>query len=406
MQRCILLVVIVLFHSTDAFLMDSGVSSVPSFQKPYNRRQNSLYSVPTRSSDSSSRILYAPLSPRSIQRVEKFARLPVWPAWNGVLIFLIQRIFGEQVAAKLEDTIGGRVCPNFYTPEATSPFIMLVHHSHSFFGLDPLRYLQKTFFAEGFPSHPHRGFVTVTYILKGGFSHRDSLGIKQIYGAEERHGGKHTQWLTTGAGMLHEEMFDIKGLWSRQELYQLWLNLPASEKLCSPKVDLLGPNECPVIENDGCKTVVLAGEFGGVLSAAPNLSDVCILHAALDAGATWQHTLPASHQTTILYVRQGSIQIGSTIVPPHHTVYFGTIGNELSIKSDDGADFMVLSGAPLNEPVSAQGSMVMNTPNEINQAYVDYEMQKMGVPWDHKINDSQWKDHIKVFPSVYREQQV
>jgi redox-sensitive bicupin YhaK (pirin superfamily) len=322
-----------------------------------------------------------------------------------VFLFLIQRVLGEAAAAKLEETIGGRVCPNFFSPETTSPFIMLVHHSHSFFGLDPLRYVQRTFFPEGFPAHPHRGFVTVTYILKGGFSHRDSLGMKQMYGAEERHDGRHTQWLTTGAGMLHEEMFDVQGIWSRQELYQLWLNLPASEKLCAPKVDLLGDDECPVIEQDGGKTLVLAGEFGGKKSVAPNLSDVSIFHVALTPGATWNHVLPSSHQTAILYVRQGTIQIGSTTVLPHYTVYFGKLGNELSITTDAGADFMFLSGAPLNEPVAAQGSMVMNAPDEINQAYADYQLQKMGVPWDHKISDAEWKDHVREFPSVYGARQ-
>jgi len=367
---------------------DTNLCSTP-FSEEFIREKGSLQQE------------YAVPSPRIIQKVEKFARLPVWPAWNGVLIFVIQRIFGEVIAAKIEETIGGRVCPNFYAPEATSPFIMLVHHSHSFFGLDPLRYFQRTFFPEGFPAHPHRGFVTVTYILKGGFSHRDSLGIKQLYGAEERHAGKHTQWLTTGAGMLHEEMFDIQGLWSRQELYQIWLNLPASQKLCAPNVDLLGADECPVVEKDGCKTIVISGKFDGEKSAAPNLSEVSILHVKVATGANWKHLLPASHQTAILYVRQGSIQIGSTTILPHYTVYFEKQGNELSITSDVGADFMLLSGAPLNEPVSAQGSMVMNTPGEINQAYADYQMQKMGVPWDHKISDGQWNEHIQNFKSIY-----
>jgi len=125
----------------------------------------------------------APLSsasPRRIESIERFARLPVWPVWNGVAIFVVSRLLGKDIAARLEDAIGGRVCPNFFNPpERTSPFIMLVHHRHSFAVWDPLRYIQRTFFPEGFPAHPHRGFITVTYFLRGGFLHRDSMGIKQ-----------------------------------------------------------------------------------------------------------------------------------------------------------------------------------------------------------------------------------
>mmetsp|Transcript_17233 Transcript_17233/g.26118 ORF Transcript_17233/g.26118 Transcript_17233/m.26118 type:complete len:150 (-) Transcript_17233:862-1311(-) len=85
-------------------------------------------------------------SMRKILQVEKFARLPVWPVWNGVAIFVISKLFGNEFAAKLEDMIGGRVCPNFFIEGKTSPFIMLVHHRHSFASWDILRYLQRTFF--------------------------------------------------------------------------------------------------------------------------------------------------------------------------------------------------------------------------------------------------------------------
>jgi hypothetical protein len=105
------------------------------------------------------------ITKRGIRRIEKFARLPVWPAWNGVLIWMIGKLFGNDIAAKLEDSITGRVGPNFYNYAETSPYIMLVHHCHSFHPLDPFRYIQRTFFPEGFPAHPHRGFITITYIL-------------------------------------------------------------------------------------------------------------------------------------------------------------------------------------------------------------------------------------------------
>jgi len=123
-----------------------------------------LFAVSTGAEDSVSAPPDAPQPPhrrkkntRGVRRMEKFARLPVWPAWNGALIFLVSRLLGNEIAAKLEDAITGRVCPNFYAYRDTSPFIMLVHHCHSFNAVDPLRYFQRTFFPEGFPAHPHRG---------------------------------------------------------------------------------------------------------------------------------------------------------------------------------------------------------------------------------------------------------
>mmetsp|Transcript_37969 Transcript_37969/g.83393 ORF Transcript_37969/g.83393 Transcript_37969/m.83393 type:complete len:301 (-) Transcript_37969:13-915(-) len=294
---------------------------------------------------------------------------------------------------------------------------MLVHHRHSFAPWDPLRYIQRTFFPEGFPAHPHRGFITVTYVLRGGFEHRDSMGVKQYYGSEERHGGKHTQWLTTGAGLLHEEMWDIEpdddgGLPgflqpSSQELYQLWLNVPSQYKLVPPKVELLGGEEQTpmVVETDSgtTKTIVIAGKHGGKKASVETYSDSSILHVMMDAKSTWRHEIPASHMTGIIYVRKGAISIAGERVATHHTAYLGYQGTNLVVEAEgNGADFLLLTGEPLNEPVAAQGSMVMNRPDEINNAYADYQMMKMGAPWDHGLTDEEWMQHIRKFPSKYR----
>eukprot|EP00568_Trieres_chinensis_P011074 CAMPEP_0183294648 /NCGR_PEP_ID=MMETSP0160_2-20130417/2900_1 /TAXON_ID=2839 ORGANISM="Odontella Sinensis, Strain Grunow 1884" /NCGR_SAMPLE_ID=MMETSP0160_2 /ASSEMBLY_ACC=CAM_ASM_000250 /LENGTH=450 /DNA_ID=CAMNT_0025456001 /DNA_START=17 /DNA_END=1369 /DNA_ORIENTATION=- len=361
-----------------------------------------------------------PTDPRSVARVEKFARLPVWPAWNGVFIFFVSKIFGQEAAAKLEDAIGGRVCPNFYNPpELTSPFIMLVHHRHSFAQWDPIRYFQRAFILpEGFPAHPHRGFITVTHIMKGGFVHRDSTGVKQTYGAEGRHGGKHTQWLHTGAGILHEEMFDIEpddgGLPflqpSSQELYQIWLNVPASEKMTAPEIRLLGDHDgsAPVVrsepnEKKKTTTIILAGEHMGQRGGVETRSDVTILRVVMEPGTVWAHDLPLSHRTVVLYVRTGAVSVGETLVPVHHTAYMGPRGTELVVKADekDGADFLMMAGEPLGEPVAAQGSMVMNFSDEINRAYDDYQRGAMGIPWDHKLGDDEWAEHVQKNPSRY-----
>jgi len=358
---------------------------------------------------------------RTVAKSEKFARLPVWPVWSGVFLFFFSKIIGQEAAAKIEDRFGGRVCPNFFNPpESTSPFIMLVHHRHSFAPWDPIRFIQRTFFPEGFPAHPHRGFITVTYILRGGFEHRDSMGIQQHYGAEKRHKGKHTQWLTTGAGLLHEEMWDIQpdddGTLpdflqpSSQELYQLWLNVPSQFKLVAPSVELLGGEEQTptVAENaDGAgttRTIVIAGEHGGKTASVETYSTLSILHVMMEKGSIWKHKMPPSHRTGIIYVRRGSITIAGQRIPTHHTAYLGEYGSDLLVEAgaNDETDFLFLAGEPLNEPVAAQGSMVMNSSDEINRAYADYQALQMGAPWDEKLTDEEWLHHASKYPSRYK----
>mmetsp|Transcript_6885 Transcript_6885/g.10893 ORF Transcript_6885/g.10893 Transcript_6885/m.10893 type:complete len:332 (-) Transcript_6885:1545-2540(-) len=123
---------------------------------------------------------------RLLSRIEKPPRLPVWPVANGILYTLFDLIGLESVANYLEKTFGGRVAPAMLDYVDTNPFILVVHHRHSFSPLDVLlRPITKLILPEGFPAHPHRGFETITYVLKGGFIHRDSMGIKMRYWAEE-----------------------------------------------------------------------------------------------------------------------------------------------------------------------------------------------------------------------------
>lgn len=361
-----------------------------------------------------------------IKRIQKYARLPVWPAWNGVFLFLVGKVFGEETASKLEQTITGRVCPNFYEYEETTPFIMMVHHCHTFAAFDPLRFFQKTFFPEGFPAHPHRGFVTLTYILQGGFIHRDSQGIRQEYGqvdsAIARYKNKHSQWLNTGAGILHEEMFDLqqeKPFWQRpvfqrQELYQLWINLPASQKLNAPISTVLGgDNETPVVQtlaDNGTvstRTLILAGSYDGASATTPIVTPMSIFHVVMQPDATWTFTLPPTYETLILYVRKGCVlDSDEASLPAHHTVYFDAQGAKLNEQlvlrtAEECADFLVLAGEPIREPCAAQGSMVMNEASEIQQAYADYQRGLFGAPWKETLDDAAWQQHVKQFPCRY-----
>jgi len=369
---------------------------------------------------------------RRVSGMEKFLRLPVWPVWNGVTLFVLSKFLPNTTIAKLENQFGGRVCPNFFseTTQSTSPFIMLVHHTHTFTSFDPLRFFQQKFILpEGFPSHPHRGFITLTYCIKGGMIHRDSIGHKQTYGSEKRHGGKFAQWLVAGAGMLHEEMWDVNheedGWCSNQELFQLWVNLPAGDKMQNPSVCLLSDDENNSDDNDdslesngvekySCaptittedgkvRTRILVGEYNSHLSTVPTHSPMSILHVSMEANTSWSMNIPASFRTAVIYTRQGTLNLSGEDIPSHHTAYLSPYGNTLKIKAGvDGGDFILLAGEPINEPVQARGSMVMNTIDEIDEAYNDYGRGLMGRPWDHNLKDDEWKDHVKKYPSNYR----
>jgi len=378
-------------------------------------------------------------SQRRISHMEKYTRLPVWPAWNGALLFMLSKVLPNSIIAKLEDQFGGRVCPNFFPDDgSTSPFIMLVHHVHSFTVFDPLRWFQKNvILPEGFPSHPHRGFITLTYCLRGGMVHRDSIGYKQTYGNEKRHNGNFAQWLVTGAGILHEEMWDINheqdGICSEQELFQLWINVPSSVKMNRPAVYLLSNNNVEkhsdtyqdgniktghvfspiIVSPDGdVETKVLVGEYindtsvNHVSSSIPLDSAMTILHVTMKPNTSWSmKDIPPSYRTAMLYMRKGSLQIASQdeYLPAHFTAYLTPFGNEINAKAgSDGADFLLLAGEPINEPIQARGSMVMNSFDEIDQAYNDYSNGLMGRPWSQDLQDDQWRDHVNKYPSAYR----
>jgi len=377
---------------------------------------------------------------KTVSRLEKFARLPVWPAWNGALIWLTGRLLGNTVASQLEDKITGRVCPNFFENNAeTSPFLLLVHHCHSFAIGDVGRYIQQALILpEGFPSHPHRGFNTLTYFMSGGFRHRDSMGIEQHYGVkpDKSVDYPHSQWLRTGAGVLHEEMFDSappppaeetgateaiqtypwtsrEFWWQRHELYQIWVNVPANEKMDPPSVVLLSDaQDTPVVTeaNGGIQVRVLAGNYRQKYKATtPITTDMLILHVTLNPGQRWTCPFPPGFETCFLYLRKGSLLcpgMAADDETTHHTAYFTAAGDSLELRaapsSSTAADFMLLAAVPIREPCVTRGSMVMNTQSGIDRAYADYQAGFFGQPWDHKLTREEWKEHVRRYPSQFR----
>jgi redox-sensitive bicupin YhaK (pirin superfamily) len=246
----------------------------------------------------------------------------------------------------------------------------------------------------GFPNHPHRGFETVTFVRQGLIDHSDSLG------AAARFGRGDVQWVTAGRGIVHAEMFPLVNADRPNplELFQIWLNLPADDKLVDPHFTMLWSDDIArhvVTDDQGrrAEVTVIAGTFDGVEApppppsswAARPESDVAIWHLRLDAGA--RLTLPASagpDSLRVLYVFEGdTATVGGT-----------TVGNDTGVQlaSDQvvevvagGAEVeaLVLQGRPIGEPVARYGPFVMNTEQEIEQAFADYrETQFGGWPWD------------------------
>ena len=256
--------------------------------------------------------------------------------------------------------------------------------------------------------------TTVTICLRGGLTHRDSDGTKQVFGAETNRAkenasgpyrGKHTQWMTFGKGIVHELMFDNvrrKGQGTRgssvihQELYQIWIDLPNKDRMMEPRVELLGGEEStPVVRRHGTTTTVIAGRHSGMEASVAVTSDLAILRAEMDRFSAWHHDISCNHETMIIYVRTGSILIGGNEVPAHCTAHLSSEGDVLSVEAGpEGADFLLLSGQPLNQTLRARGSMVSDSRAGLERAFADYERGEIGTPWPERYRDDEWRSHV------------
>ncbi|MFP4065374.1 MAG: pirin family protein [Bacteroidales bacterium] len=249
----------------------------------------------------------------------------------------------------------------------------------------------------GFPAHPHRGFETITIVLEGFVDHSDS------HGAAGRYGMGDVQWMTAGSGLQHCEMFPLtrKDAQNPLELFQIWLNLPKKDKFCEPHFKMLWAETIPVVkhtDDQGKETHVkiFAGALGDAKAPAPAPDSwaanpengVNIWTLKMDAGARW--TLPATHEEKhrMLYFYQGhEIRVGGMEVPSYKAIEL-LAGQEVIIESvKEDAYMLLLEAMPINEPVVQHGPFVMNTREEIHQAFVDYRNTQFGGwPWDRYDN--------------------
>lgn len=246
-------------------------------------------------------------------------------------------------------------------------------------GLDPFLMLDELGsqhpddYVGGFPPHPHRGIQTLTYVLHGGLTHEDHLGHSSTIGVGD------AQWMHTGHGIIHSEMplTDSQGL----HAFQLWLNLPARDKLSAATYRDVRAGEMPRIEASGSTVMALGGDWRvgdrplhGPLDALAGQG--AIAHVTLVAGATL--TLEQSSPTLLVYVFEGEIEAGNGRVARGQLGRFGE-GTRLSLSSDSGAQALILAGHPHDEPIAHYGPFVMNTQAEIEQALGDYRDGKLAV---------------------------
>ncbi|MCU1485829.1 MAG: pirin family protein [Actinomycetia bacterium] len=240
----------------------------------------------------------------------------------------------------------------------------------------------------GFPGHPHRGFETVTFVRQGLIDHSDSLG------AAARFGRGDVQWLTAGRGIVHAEMFPLleRDRPNPLELFQIWLNLPADDKLVEPHFTMLWDGDIPRVHVDGGVITVIAGVLDGVTppppppdswAARPD-ADVAIWHVRLDPGASW--TMPAAggpETVRVLYVFEGDTLRVADVEVGNDTGL--VLRPEVAVELAAGAEpveALLLQGRPIGEPVAQYGPFVMNTQAEIQQAFADYQATQFGGwPW-------------------------
>ena len=224
----------------------------------------------------------------------------------------------------------------------------------------------------GFPDHPHRGFETVSYMLDGRMRHRDSAGHEGLVGP----GG--VQWMTAGRGLVHSEMPEQQA--GRMEGFQLWLNLPARDKMREPWYRDIPAHEIPEAAAPGVRVRVIAGQALGVAGAMQReVTEPLFLDLHLEPGAAFEQPLPAGHNAFV-YVYRGALRIAGTPVPQQRMAILANApqADGVVLSADAaGARAILIAGRPLNEPIAQHGPFVMNTQQEIFQAVADFQAGRL-----------------------------
>lgn len=308
-----------------------------------------------------------------------------------------------------------KIKPLGFQWETSDPFLFCVHHEDHFPKGNDLMGPDKTHFkgrsigddfiikdgfrmyhgktVPGFPGHPHRGFETITVVRKGMVDHSDSMG------AAGRYGDGDVQWMTAGKGVQHAEMFPLinKDKDNPLELFQIWLNLPKKSKMVEPHFKMFWREDIPILtlkdkNGKSIKVEVIAGKFNNTSSPTPPPNSW-----AADKNnevAVWNFKMPANSEVilpkaskginrTIYYYEGEGLEIYGTKIPKYNAVELSPDVETKLIAGNNNTSILLLQGKPISEPVIQYGPFVMNTKQEINQAFDDFHRTKFGGwPWD------------------------
>jgi quercetin 2,3-dioxygenase len=250
---------------------------------------------------------------------------------------------------------------NDFTNE-NSPFLL--------FDYAAARKFEPSTIQRGVGQHPQKGFETVTIAIKGRVEHHDNHNNTGIIGEGD------VQWMTAGSGIMHQEFLEEKFNKEGGEfsMVQLWVNLPAKDKLTRPKYQGIMKEDIPVVNIDGNLINIIAGELQGVKGAASTFSPVNMF--VVDIQNTLELDFPVDY-TTMILVLEGKVEVNNVNVETSHLLTFENTGELINLKSNQ-AKVLVLSGQPLNEPIAHYGPFVMNTQSEIMEAINDFNVGKFG----------------------------
>jgi quercetin 2,3-dioxygenase len=219
----------------------------------------------------------------------------------------------------------------------------------------------------GLPDHPHRGFETFTYFRQGSFEGHDSTGFRDVF-----HTGD-VEWTTAGRGIIHGggPSPELQRSGGTTHLFQLWVNLPKAKKLIPPQTTRVPAERIPAVTAPGAQVRVLAGDFKGIQGPVMPTIPITYLDVTLQADAVFEVKLPAAYNAMV-YVVNGAVRVGEHKLVSRQLAVFKRDGETVTLRADERTEFLVIAGEPLNEPVARRGPFVMNTPEEVYQAYVDY----------------------------------
>ncbi|MVM39809.1 pirin family protein [Spirosoma sp. HMF3257] len=259
---------------------------------------------------------------------------------------------------------------NAFHPQGSrpfNPFLLLDHHG-------PMQ-VQPSNRPKGVDQHPHRGFETVTIVYEGALEHRDSAGnYGKLFAGD-------VQWMTAASGIIHEEKHEKE--FSRQggqlDFVQLWVNLPAKDKKSPPNYQDIAASkiQTTVLPNGG-KLRVIAGELAGLQGPASTFSPIFVADLTLANSQSETLTIPAQY-TAMVYVLNGSASLNGKPINRGQIALMNTNGDTITLSTSSAAKLLILAGEPIHEPLAVYGPFVMNTREEILEAFEDFQNGRMGV---------------------------